>query len=96
VEILWDALIDGFSAARYVCKVSRTAGFAHANPPDRIRPAQAVGDSVFDNQVERASRERADSGISPKRSHKKSPLPAFEPGGGKPASGFRLSGFWFC
>ena len=25
---------------------------------------------IFDNSVERASRERADSGISPKRSHK--------------------------
>ena len=32
--------------------------------------AQAEGDSVFDNLVERASRERTDSGASPKRSHK--------------------------
>ena len=32
--------------------------------------AQAESDSVFDNSVERASRERTDSGISPKRSHK--------------------------
>ena len=37
---------------------------------DRIRTAQADRDSVFDNSVERASRERADSGISLKRSHK--------------------------
>ena len=33
-------------------------------------PPSAEGDSVFDNSVERASRERTDSGISPKRSHK--------------------------
>ena len=28
VEILWDAGVDGFFAAGYVCKVSRTVGFA--------------------------------------------------------------------
>jgi hypothetical protein len=28
VEILWDARVDATSAARYVCKVSRTVGFA--------------------------------------------------------------------
>ena len=32
--------------------------------------AQAESDLVFDNLVERASRERTDSGASPKRSHK--------------------------
>jgi hypothetical protein len=35
-----------------------------------MRAAQADRGSVFDNQVERASRERTDSGISPRRSHK--------------------------
>jgi hypothetical protein len=28
LEILWEAHVDGISAARYVCKVSRTVGFA--------------------------------------------------------------------
>jgi hypothetical protein len=71
VEILWDVCVDATRAARYGCKVSRTAGFAlDVTPADRIRPAQADCDSVFDNSVERASRERADSGISLKRSHK--------------------------
>jgi hypothetical protein len=63
VEILWDVLVDGIFAALYVCKVSRTVGFALvAAPADRRRAAQAEGDSVFDNSVERASRERAEFG----------------------------------
>jgi hypothetical protein len=71
VEILWDARVDATSAALYVCKVSRTVGFAlDAAPADRMLPAQADRASVFDNSVERASRERAVSGISLKRSHK--------------------------
>jgi hypothetical protein len=71
VEILWDARVDATCAARYGCKVSRTVGFTlDVGPADRIRAAQADRGSVFDNSVERASRERADSGISLKRSHK--------------------------
>ena len=35
-----------------------------------MRAAQADRGSVFDNSVERASRERTDSGISSRRSHK--------------------------
>src|ERR1700685_260742 len=35
-----------------------------------MRAAQADRASVFDNSVERASRERTDSGISSRRSHK--------------------------
>jgi hypothetical protein len=54
-----------------VVTVSRTVGLALVwVRTDRIRAAQAECDSVFDNSVERASRERTDSGISPKRSHK--------------------------
>ena len=30
LEILWEAMIDGIFAALYVCKVSRTVGFALA------------------------------------------------------------------
>ena len=30
LEILWEALIDGIYIALYVCKVSRTVGFALA------------------------------------------------------------------
>jgi len=58
-----------------------------------MRAAQADCGSVFDNQVERASRERADSGISPKRSHKKSPLSAFEPDGGNHGEVSKWKGF---
>lgn len=77
VEILWDARVDAIGAARYGCN-----GFEDSRirtlwvrphkrvRTDRIRAAPADGVSVFDNTVERASRERTDSGISPERSHK--------------------------
>jgi hypothetical protein len=72
VEILWEARVDRDLRATYGYKVSRTAGSALVVVPDwtEFAPLRRNAIRFFENSVERASRERTDSGISPKRSHK--------------------------
>jgi hypothetical protein len=62
--------LTGFFAAQYVGRVSRTVRFLFESARTEFAPLRRNADSVFENLVERASRERADSGASPKRSHK--------------------------
>jgi len=61
LRFLWKSCELGSLTAlqqnRYVKKVSRTAEFTYVGSAGLKRAAQAVRDSVFDNLVERASRE---------------------------------------
>jgi hypothetical protein len=80
VEILWDAAIDrdfrravclkGFEDGRNrICGAGASPAYQGFGWTE-FAPLRRNCDSVFENLVERASRERADSGASPKRSHK--------------------------
>ena len=78
VEILWDHCVDscfrltvclkGFEDGRI--RVGQTSVCRQEFTGLNTSPLRRSGDSVFDNSVERASRERTISGISLKRSHK--------------------------
>jgi hypothetical protein len=70
VEILWDAAIDSAFRRAVWLKGFEDGQIRIESDRTEFAPLRRNAISVFDNLVERASRERADSGASPKRSHK--------------------------